>query len=88
VQQVEQWGILEKEAAAMDFDAVVKSLQPGPPWLVVSQWEREVDASRRAKRCATNVARGNEWATSPMAFGWPVTACTSRQTPPNRPCWP
>jgi hypothetical protein len=27
VQQVEQWGILEKEAAAMDFDAVVKSLE-------------------------------------------------------------
>jgi len=27
VQQPEQWGILEKQAAAMDFDAVVKSLE-------------------------------------------------------------
>lgn len=32
VPQVEQWGILEKQAAAMDFDAVVKSLEALAPF--------------------------------------------------------
>src|SRR6266571_476879 len=32
VQQVEQWGILEKQTAAMDFDAVVKSLESLSPF--------------------------------------------------------
>ena len=31
-QQVEQWGILEKQVAAMDFDAVVKSLEALSPF--------------------------------------------------------